>query len=64
MINERKIYNQMSITDVRRILGECHVALSDLRVDRRLPDELYNTVVSIDELIKEIHLADWHIRTF
>lgn len=64
MISDRKIYNQMSITDVRRILGECHVALSDLRVDKRLPDELYNTVVILDDLIREIHLSEWHIRTF
>ena len=56
--------SEINITRVRNIVRECHVIASDLAIDKRLPSDLRNSVIVLNDLINTIYCADWHINTF
>lgn len=59
-----RLYDSVNITEVRNTVREVHVILSDLCTYSGLPDDISRSLFVVNELIANIHHAEWHIRTF
>lgn len=55
---------EINITRVRDIVRECHFLLTDLSHNNDLPIDVHITVNTVNDLITEIYISDWHIRSF